>query len=215
MRLFFFLVLLLLVGAVGVFAFQNQTLTPLQFFDWSASYPLALLVGIVYFLGMVSGWTVVGMVRRTFRRVTDDPVRWAVPNLKNHGSFSFPSAHATLETLTTPLGCSNPSGALFHGFSFPGSAWERTASEALPRGWAKKNAVWSLAGPKTAFIFSILWTITSPAWSRPGVHRYFQQIADVPTKKRWFLEWDNSLRGRLGFLLVLIDPFFIAGTAVG
>jgi putative membrane protein len=75
MRVFCLLVLLLLAGAVAVFAFQNQEVVKLQFFNWTESYPLASLVGIVYLAGMVSGWTVIGLVRRSFRRVTDDPVR--------------------------------------------------------------------------------------------------------------------------------------------
>jgi putative membrane protein len=75
MRFFLFLVLLVLAGAVGVFALQNQEVVTLQFLDWSASYPLALLVGVVYLVGMVSGWTVMGMVWRSMRRVTHDAVR--------------------------------------------------------------------------------------------------------------------------------------------
>jgi lipopolysaccharide assembly protein A len=75
MRAFFFLVLLIVAGVVGVFAFQNQEMVTIQFFDWSVSYPLAIVVGIVYLAGMVSGWTVLGTVRRSFRRVTQNPVR--------------------------------------------------------------------------------------------------------------------------------------------
>ncbi len=75
MRVFCLLILLMLAGAVAVFAFQNQEVVKLRFFDWSDSYSLASLVGIVYFVGMVSGWTVIGLVRRSFRRITDDPAR--------------------------------------------------------------------------------------------------------------------------------------------
>ena len=75
MRFFFFLILVVLAGAVGVFALQNQEAVTLQFFNWSASYPLAFLIGIVYLLGMLSGWSVVGLVRRSLRRVSEDPAR--------------------------------------------------------------------------------------------------------------------------------------------
>ena len=75
MRFFLFLVLVVLAGAVGIFALQNQEAVSLQFLDWSASYPLALLVGVVYLIGMVSGWTVIGMLWRSVRRVTHDTVR--------------------------------------------------------------------------------------------------------------------------------------------
>jgi uncharacterized integral membrane protein len=72
MRFFFFLVLVVLAGAVAIFAVQNQETVTLQFLEWSASYPLAFLVGVVYFLGMLSGWSVVGMVRRSWHRIADD-----------------------------------------------------------------------------------------------------------------------------------------------
>jgi hypothetical protein len=32
---------------------------------------MAVLIGVVYFLGMVSGWTVVGFLKRTLQRVTE------------------------------------------------------------------------------------------------------------------------------------------------
>ena len=75
MRVLCLLILLMLAGAVAVFAFQKQEVIQLRFFDWSDSYSLASLVGIVYLVGMVSGGTVIGLVRRWFRRITDDPAR--------------------------------------------------------------------------------------------------------------------------------------------
>jgi uncharacterized integral membrane protein len=68
MRSFFFFILVLLAVALGVFAIQNLDMVTIQFFDWTASYPLAIVLGIVYVLGMISGWTVVGFVRRSLRR---------------------------------------------------------------------------------------------------------------------------------------------------
>jgi lipopolysaccharide assembly protein A len=75
MRWFFFLVLLVLAAAVAVFAVQNQEAVTIQFLDWSVSHSLAIIVGVVYLAGMISGWTVVGIVRRSLRRVTKDPAR--------------------------------------------------------------------------------------------------------------------------------------------
>ena len=75
MRSFFFLVLLLLASAVGIFAWQNQEMITIQFFEWSVSYPLAIVVGVVYLAGIISGWTVLGVVRRSLRRVTHNPAR--------------------------------------------------------------------------------------------------------------------------------------------
>ena len=71
MRIVYFLVLLIVLGAIGVFALQNRETITLQYLDRSVSCPLALLIGIVYGLGMVSGWTVVGVVRRSLRRVSE------------------------------------------------------------------------------------------------------------------------------------------------
>ena len=70
MRVIYMLILLLLLGAIGIFALQNRETITLQYLDRSVSCPLALLIGIVYVLGMVSGWTVVGFVQRSLRRVS-------------------------------------------------------------------------------------------------------------------------------------------------
>ena len=72
MRMFYFILLLLFLGALGAFAYQNQGAVPIEFMKWKESYPLPLLLGAAYVLGMFSGWTVVGMLRRSLRRVTED-----------------------------------------------------------------------------------------------------------------------------------------------
>jgi uncharacterized integral membrane protein len=73
MRVVYFLILLILFGATGVFALQNRETITLQYLDRSLACPLALLIGIVYVLGMVSGWTVVGFLHRSLRRVSERP----------------------------------------------------------------------------------------------------------------------------------------------
>jgi lipopolysaccharide assembly protein A len=73
MRVIYFLILLLLFGAIGVFALQNREVIELQYLDRSVSCRLSLLIAIVYLLGMVSGWTVIGFVRRSLRRVSERP----------------------------------------------------------------------------------------------------------------------------------------------
>jgi len=74
MRTLCFLILLLLLAAIGVFALQNREVVTLQYLDRSVACPLSLLIAVVYLLGMVSGWTVVGFVRRSVRRVAERPV---------------------------------------------------------------------------------------------------------------------------------------------
>jgi lipopolysaccharide assembly protein A len=71
MRLFYFILLLLFVGALVAFALQNRDVVPIKFMEWGDSYPLPALLGAAYVLGMFSGWTVVGMIRRSLRRVTE------------------------------------------------------------------------------------------------------------------------------------------------
>jgi putative membrane protein len=71
MRVVYGLILLLLLGAIGVFAVQNREIITLNYLDRSIVCPVPLLVVIVYLLGMVSGWTVLGIMRRSLRRVTE------------------------------------------------------------------------------------------------------------------------------------------------
>lgn len=71
MRLVYLLVLLLAVAAVVVFTVQNNEAVTLQFLDRSVTCAVPLLVAVVYLLGMVSGWTVLGLLRRSLRRATE------------------------------------------------------------------------------------------------------------------------------------------------
>ncbi len=71
MRIFCLIFLLLFAAAVGVFAYYNQEAATIRFMDRSWTSSLAEIAGIAYVLGMVSGWTVVGMVRRSTNRVVE------------------------------------------------------------------------------------------------------------------------------------------------
>ena len=71
MRIVYFLILLILLAAVVVFAVQNNETVTLHFFYRSVSSSLPLLIAVVYLLGMISGWTVVGFLRRSVRRLTE------------------------------------------------------------------------------------------------------------------------------------------------
>jgi uncharacterized integral membrane protein len=59
------------LGAVGLFAVQNTSTVTVRFWNWETTGPLALVIVVVYLLGMVSGWTIVGFVRRSLRRVEE------------------------------------------------------------------------------------------------------------------------------------------------
>jgi uncharacterized integral membrane protein len=71
MRVVCLLVLVLLIVAVAVFAYQNNDSVTLQYLNSSLSLPMSLLIAVVYVLGMLSGWSVVGFLRRSWRRVAD------------------------------------------------------------------------------------------------------------------------------------------------
>jgi len=66
-------IFLAFLGAVGVFAIQNTNVITVQFGTWTLSGPVALLTIAAYFVGMLSGWTVVAFVRRSLRRVGERP----------------------------------------------------------------------------------------------------------------------------------------------
>lgn len=73
MRFLLGFILLIFLGALGVFAVQNtQTLT-VKFLNWSLTAPLALVSVGIYFLGMLSGWNVVAFLRRSIHSVTTEP----------------------------------------------------------------------------------------------------------------------------------------------
>jgi uncharacterized integral membrane protein len=73
MRVFCLLLLLILAAAVIVFALENIEDVSRKYLDRSVSCPMSLLVDMVYVLGMVSAWTVVGILKRSFRKVTERP----------------------------------------------------------------------------------------------------------------------------------------------
>jgi uncharacterized integral membrane protein len=70
MRFLYILILLVVAGAVTIFAVQNHEPVTLRYLDRELSWPvpLSLLIAAVYVLGMVSGGTVAGFLQRTWRR---------------------------------------------------------------------------------------------------------------------------------------------------
>ena len=70
MRIIYFLILVIVLVAVIIFAVQNNDTVILRYLDRSITSSLPVLIAAVYLLGMLSGWTVVGVLRRSLRRVT-------------------------------------------------------------------------------------------------------------------------------------------------
>jgi lipopolysaccharide assembly protein A len=71
MRVFYTLILLVFLGATAIFALQNREMVTIQYLDRNVSCELSLLIGIVYLLGMLTGWTIVGLLRRSIHRVSE------------------------------------------------------------------------------------------------------------------------------------------------
>jgi uncharacterized integral membrane protein len=69
MKFLCFLFLLVFAGAVAVFAWQNEQDVTLSFLHWTLPTKIAAAIGAAYGLGMLSGWTVVGMLRRSANTV--------------------------------------------------------------------------------------------------------------------------------------------------
>jgi len=73
MRFLYFLFLVALLAAVGLFAYQNNESVNLVYLNRSVTTTLAVLIGVAYVAGMLSGWSVVGLFRRTWRQAMDRP----------------------------------------------------------------------------------------------------------------------------------------------
>jgi uncharacterized membrane protein YciS (DUF1049 family) len=71
MRVMYTLILLVFLGATAIFALQNRAPVTIQYLDRSVSCELSLVIGVTYLLGMLTGWTIVGLLRRSIHRVSE------------------------------------------------------------------------------------------------------------------------------------------------
>jgi uncharacterized integral membrane protein len=67
MRWVYLVLLLVIVTIIVVFVAQNRENQPVLFFNQTVNLPLAVYFVAVYFLGMWSGGTVVGFVKRVYQ----------------------------------------------------------------------------------------------------------------------------------------------------
>ena len=68
MRIFYLVLLILLVGVTVLFALQNLQTITVSFFNWSVTLPIAVVVAGAYVLGMASGGSVLAFLRWTLHR---------------------------------------------------------------------------------------------------------------------------------------------------
>ena len=71
MRILSFLFLALFIAAVAAIAYYNQEPATLRVAQWSFTSSLAVVVGAAYVLGMISGWALLRMIRRSASSVAD------------------------------------------------------------------------------------------------------------------------------------------------
>lgn len=60
-------VTLLLLILITVFAVQNRAAVEISFFVWSVKAPQVFVIVGTYLLGMVTGWGLMGLLKRAFR----------------------------------------------------------------------------------------------------------------------------------------------------
>jgi uncharacterized integral membrane protein len=71
MRWVYLILLVVIVAVIVVFFAQNREYETVAFFNQTIKAPLCLFFIAVYFLGMWSGGTVVGFVKRAYHRATE------------------------------------------------------------------------------------------------------------------------------------------------
>ena len=71
MRWFYLVLLLVVVTLIVVFIAQNHEDETIKFFNRTITAPMSLFFVAVYFLGMWTGGTVVGFVKRAYRHATE------------------------------------------------------------------------------------------------------------------------------------------------
>jgi uncharacterized integral membrane protein len=71
MRFFYSIVFLILASAMGIFALENRETMTIEYFGQSVTCSRSLMIGVVYLLGIVSGWIIVGLVRRALRHAKE------------------------------------------------------------------------------------------------------------------------------------------------
>ncbi len=71
MRWIYLLILLVIVAVIVVFVVQNNESQTVVFFQQRITAPLSAFFVAVYFLGMWSGGTVVGFLKRAYHQATE------------------------------------------------------------------------------------------------------------------------------------------------
>lgn len=68
MRTLNLVLFLVLVGVIAIFAFQNLTSVTVTFLNFTIAAPMALVAIAVYVLGMLTGSSLIGMIRSAWKK---------------------------------------------------------------------------------------------------------------------------------------------------
>ena len=71
---FIYLILVILISAVVfIFTFQNLSTVTVSFLHWQLRTPVSIAVVVVYFLGMLTGGSLVSLIKSWIRGRTKRP----------------------------------------------------------------------------------------------------------------------------------------------
>jgi uncharacterized membrane protein YciS (DUF1049 family) len=79
MRVISLVLLVVIVGAAVAFALQNEGEVTITFLTYKLTTTIALLAGVAFGAGMLGGWSIIGLLRRSWARVTEPEYRRASP----------------------------------------------------------------------------------------------------------------------------------------
>lgn len=71
MRILSLVFLLLVAAVVGLFVYQNQNDVTVRFWDREITASMPLLAAVIFLVGMLGGWTLLGAMRRSVGRVVE------------------------------------------------------------------------------------------------------------------------------------------------
>ena len=75
---FIYLILVILISAVVfIFTFQNLSTVTVSFLHWQLHTPVSIAVVVVYFLGMLTGGSLVSLIKSWIRGSTKRPTPYA------------------------------------------------------------------------------------------------------------------------------------------
>lgn len=79
MRYVFLALIILFLALIATFAFQNLQSVTVAFLGLQLTAPLAIMVALVYLLGMATGGSLFSFLRYSIHKATSKPVRSAAP----------------------------------------------------------------------------------------------------------------------------------------